>query len=106
MIQHPPFAVYVLYSLKDKLFYIGFTANFSRRMQEHAMGKSKSTACRRPFVCVLCEHYLCKSDALRREAYFKTNVGKRVLRLMLTDSLSVMKTGINPALSERPNTNL
>ena len=103
MIQHPPFAVYVIYSLKDKLFYIGFTANFSRRMEEHAIGKSKSTACRRPFICLLCEYYLTKTDALRRETYFKTNVGKRVLRLMLTGSLSAVKTGFPFSSYEIPN---
>jgi putative endonuclease len=89
MIKHPTFAVYVLYSLKDQLFYIGYTANFIRRMSEHENGMSKSTACRRPFVCVFVEYYLSKSDALRRELYFKTSMGKRVLRLMLSDSLKV-----------------
>lgn len=83
----PQFSVYVLYSLKDHQFYIGYTSNFNRRMEEHAEGRSKSTKCRRPFVCVFCEYYLSKSDALRREHYFKTTVGKRTLRLMLRESL-------------------
>jgi len=87
MIEHPEFAVYVLYSLKDLQFYIGYTGNFKRRMEEHAEGRSQSTACRRPFVCLFVEYYLSKADALRREKYFKTAGGKRVLRLMLTDSL-------------------
>ena len=39
----PQFAVYVLYSLKDHQFYIGYTANFTRRMVEHSEGRSKST---------------------------------------------------------------
>jgi putative endonuclease len=56
-------------------------------MEEHEQGKSKSTACRRPFICVFVEYYLSKKDALRREKYFKTSGGKRVLRLMLTESL-------------------
>jgi putative endonuclease len=56
-------------------------------MEEHEQGKSKSTACRRPFVCLFVEYYFSKADALRREKYFKTSGGKRVLRLMLTDSL-------------------
>lgn len=87
MIKHPEFAVYVLQSLKDQQFYIGFTSDFKRRMEEHEQGKSKSTAFRRPFICVLVENYLSKADALRREKYFKTSGGKRVLRLMLMDSL-------------------
>ncbi len=87
MIKHPEYAVYVLLSLKDQQFYIGFTSDFKRRMEEHEEGKSKSTACRRPFICLFVEYYFSKADALRREKYFKTSGGKRVLRLMLTDSL-------------------
>jgi putative endonuclease len=86
----PQFAVYVLNSLKDHKFYIGYTSNFTRRMEEHAEGRSKSTKCRRPFVCVFCEYYLSKSDALRREQYFKITAGKRVLRLMLQESLMLV----------------
>jgi putative endonuclease len=91
--EHPKYAVYVLYSQKDHLFYIGYTANFNRRMEEYADGISKSKACRRPFVCVFCEYYLCRIDAMRREKYFKTSAGKRVLRLMLSDTLRNIDTG-------------
>ena len=59
-----------------------------RRLAEHEQGRSKSTACRRPFRLLFCEHYVSKSDALRREAYFKTTKGKRVLRLMLRESFN------------------
>jgi len=85
--EHPKYAVYILFSLKDHQFYIGYTSNFTRRMEEHAQGKCISTAPRRPFVPILCEYYLSKKDAMRRELYFKTSAGKRVLRLMLIESL-------------------
>jgi putative endonuclease len=88
--EHPAFAVYILYSLKDKQFYIGYTTNFVRRMTEHAEGRSTSTASRRPFKVVLCEYYFAKEDAMRRELYFKTSAGKRTLRLMLLESLKKM----------------
>ncbi|MFN9595566.1 MAG: GIY-YIG nuclease family protein [Bacteroidota bacterium] len=90
--EHPKYAVYVLYSQKDHLLYIGYTANFKRRMEEHTEGRSISTACRRPFVCVFCEYYIFKIDAMRREKYFKTSAGKRVLRLMLSDTLRNIDT--------------
>lgn len=89
--NHPKFCTYVLYSLKDHQFYIGYTTDFSRRMSEHEQGKSKSTAHRRPFVPLLCEYYYAKKDSLRREDYFKTNAGKRTLRLMLKESLLEVK---------------
>ena len=55
--------------------YIGYTTDYFRRMTEHEEGRSKSTACRRPFSVVLCEYYFTKADALRREEYFKTSTG-------------------------------
>ena len=89
--EHPKFCVYILYSLTDFKFYIGYTTNFQRRMREHAAGKTKSTACRRPFIPVLCEYYLSGKDALRRELYFKTAIGKRTIRLMFRESLREVK---------------
>ena len=84
MLKH---CVYILYSLTDNHFYIGYSSNLKQRLAEHAGGKSKSTASRRPFRLVFCEFYLSKKDALRREKYFKTNAGKRTLRLMLKSTM-------------------
>ena len=41
-------------------------------------------------IGVFWEYYLSKSDALGREQYFKTTAGKRVLRLMLQESLMLV----------------
>jgi putative endonuclease len=56
-------------------------------MQEHALGKTKSTAPRRPFIVMMCEYFISKTDALRRETYFKTTKGRRALRIMLHRAL-------------------
>jgi putative endonuclease len=79
--------VYVLLSLKDIKLYIGSTTNLKQRLTNHFHGNSKATAPRRPFKLIFCEYFLSKKDALRREKYFKTNVGKKVLKLMLKESL-------------------
>ena len=78
-----PYCVYVLFSEKDHLLYIGFTSDLSKRIERHNAGGNKSTAPRRPFMLIFCEHYLFKGDALKREEYFKTSAGKRALKLML-----------------------
>jgi len=83
----PAYCVCVLRSRKDGLFYLGYTTNIVRRFAEHAEGKSASTAPRRPFDLLYCEHHTDKYDALRRERYFKTSVGKRMLKLILADAL-------------------
>lgn len=80
--------VYVLFSLKDKKFYIGSTENLKRRLTEHFHGNSKSTSFRRPFKLIFCEFFESKKDALRREKYFKTSVGKKSLRLIMRETLS------------------
>lgn len=87
----PEHYVYVLLSLSDGLLYIGYTSNLERRISEHQQGNSKSTSCRRPLKLVFYECYLSKTDAMRREKYFKTGPGKRVLRLMLKESLAVAR---------------
>ncbi len=86
-----PYCVYILYSMKDTKLYIGYTTNLTRRLGEHDLGKSKSTAPRRPFRLLFCEFYLSKEDAIRREKYFKTTAGKKTLKLMLRESLNEIR---------------
>lgn len=85
--SRPNYIVYVLFSLKDRMLYIGYTTDLERRLGEHMRGESASTAPRRPLRFLFCEHYISKEDATRREKYFKTTAGKRALKLMLKDSL-------------------
>ncbi|UCG46483.1 MAG: GIY-YIG nuclease family protein [Phycisphaerales bacterium] len=82
--------VYVLLSLADGKFYIGFTGDLKRRLAEHQAGKNVSTKCRLPLRLVYYEAHLSKADAMRRERYFKTSKGKGTLRQMLRDSLQTM----------------
>ncbi|MFC1793950.1 GIY-YIG nuclease family protein [Planctomycetota bacterium] len=81
------FYVYVLISLKDGKFYIGFTNDLKRRLKEHNSGKNISTKSRLPLKLIYYESHLSKTDAVRREKYFKTTKGKSTLRQMLRESL-------------------
>ena len=67
--------------------YHGFTTNIEKQIIDHNKGNTISTAKRRPLKLVFCEYYLNKIDAIRREKYFKTTQGKRMLKLMLRDTL-------------------
>jgi len=82
-----PYCVYVLFSEKDNLLYIGYTTNIEKRVENHNAGQTKSTAPRRPMKLIFCEHYLFEEDARKRELYFKTTMGKRGLKLMLNSTL-------------------
>ena len=82
--------VYVLFSLKDKKLYIGFTLDVKRRLKEHNQGKTTSTKPRRPFELIYYEAHYSKADAQKRERYFKTTKGKATLKQMLRQAISDM----------------
>lgn len=79
--------VYVLQSLRNDKFYIGYTRDLRRRIEEHKSGKSHTTKRMLPIRLIFYESYLNKTDAIRREYYFKTSKGKTSLRLMLKETL-------------------
>ncbi|MGK9478026.1 GIY-YIG nuclease family protein, partial [Melioribacter sp. OK-6-Me] len=70
------FYVYVLRSLKDNKRYIGLTNDIARRFSEHQRGLVKSTRNRRPFELTYYESFSQKSDAMKREKFFKTGKGR------------------------------
>ncbi|MFA6281028.1 MAG: GIY-YIG nuclease family protein [Candidatus Omnitrophota bacterium] len=80
--------VYVLISDFDGKFYIGFTNNVAQRLKDHNSAKVFSISSRRPFRIVYYEAHLSKTDAIRRERYFKTSKGKITLKQMLRYSLA------------------
>jgi putative endonuclease len=72
--------VYVLRSLKSKDFYTGFTSDLRKRFDEHNSGRSKYTSVRGPYELVYYEACMNKIDAVAREKYLKTGMGKRYLK--------------------------
>ena len=72
--------VYVLRSKKDDNFYIGYTSDLDRRIDEHNQGVSKSTAHRRPLELVYYEACRSSKDAMHREKYLKSTYGHRYLK--------------------------
>ena len=80
--------VYVLISAKDAKFYTGFTDDLKKRMKEHNEGLVTSTKFRKPFQLIYYEAYTHKNDAVRREKYLKSGMGKRDLRNRLREGLT------------------
>jgi len=79
---------YVLWSKEDHKFYIGYTADIERRINEHENGQSHTTSRLSSPALIFYEAFFSKEDAVRRERYFKTTQGKKALRLILRDSLN------------------
>ena len=63
--------VYILQSLKDQTYYVGYTQNLVKRLKVHNAGKSTYTKAHRPYHCIYYETYSTKKQAKQREAYLK-----------------------------------
>ena len=80
--------VYVLRSLKDTNFYVGFTKDLRKRLRLHNDGLIRSTKGRRPFELVYWEGCLSQADTTRREKYLKSSWGKRYIKNRLDSYLT------------------
>lgn len=73
--------VYILKSNSTGRSYIGHSKDLANRVEEHNNGKSKSTRNSRPWKLLYHEEFKSRSDAIKRERYFKTVEGRKYLKL-------------------------
>ena len=71
---------YILKSQKDDGYYIGHTIHLEERLKQHNAGKVRSTKGRKPFVIHYFENFASKSEAFKREMFFKTVEGRNYLK--------------------------
>jgi putative endonuclease len=72
--------VYLLISSKTGKWYTGYTRNLRKRFNEHNSGMCNSTKHGRPWKLIYYEACLIKEDAIAREKYLKSGMGKRYLK--------------------------
>jgi len=53
------------------------------RVTEHNKGGSAWTKNNRPFKLIYFEEYICKRDAVKREIFYKTGIGKKIKKLIV-----------------------
>ncbi len=75
--------VYALRSLKNRRFYIGYSANLRKRFSDHVSGGSSATSHRGPWKLIYYEAYVERDDALGRERYLKSGSGRKFLETQL-----------------------
>ncbi|MFA6458197.1 MAG: GIY-YIG nuclease family protein [Patescibacteria group bacterium] len=76
------FTIYIIQNEAGKK-YIGFTQNLARRLEEHSnpTGKKRGwTRLRGPWKLIHKEEFENKTEALKREKYLKTGVGREFLK--------------------------
>ena len=71
---------YVLKSLKDGGFYIGWSKDLRLRVDKHNKGQVRATKDRRPLELVYYEACLLKEKAIEREKGLKTGFGRKYIR--------------------------
>ena len=80
--------MYIVYILQNSqgFLYKGHTNNLERRLKEHNLSKSKHhtyTRKRGPWKLVYKEEFATRSEAMKREKYFKTTQGRRELKKLI-----------------------
>ena len=79
--------VYILYSLRDGGFYIGFTSNLKQRLTYHSKNEVLSTKFRIPFKLIHYEYFINEKDAKAREKFLKSGFGRKQFKEILKRTL-------------------
>ena len=79
------FYVYVILSETHNSRYIGYTENLERRLKEHNSGGHKYTSGRRPWKLIHFESFPTKSEAMKRELFLKSGVGRKYLDTLFAE---------------------
>ena len=74
------YVVYLLRSEKDGGYYFGHCEDLPKRLNRHNKGYVKTTKARAPFVVHYSESFNTKSEAYRREMFFKSLEGRKWLK--------------------------
>lgn len=80
------FYVYILFSLRDRKLYTGFTTDLRKRLQEHNRGLVPATKNRRPLKLIYCEVFIDEKDAIIKEKYYKSGPGRKYFKRHLKNT--------------------
>jgi len=81
------FYVYLLESLVDCSWYIGYSSDLKARVLKHNSGGNISTKGKRPWKIIYYEAYINKMDAEGRERYLKSGSGRKYIKRQLNNYL-------------------
>jgi putative endonuclease len=73
------YAVYVVQSETHGTRYVGSTQDVQKRLHEHNMGRCRYTSGRRPWVLRHVEQYATRVEAMKRERFLKSGIGRALL---------------------------
>ncbi len=79
--------VYILFSLKDRGLYIGYSTDLKKRLLQHAKSQVIATKLRTPFLLIHYEYFINITDAKAREKFLKSGFGRNQLKQILKRTL-------------------
>jgi len=65
------FSVYILESLRDGSYYIGYSKDPEKRLRKHNSSTKGYTSTKKPWCLVHIEKFDAKSEAIKRERFLK-----------------------------------
>jgi len=79
-----PFSVYIIQSLLDGSFYIGFTNNLDKRIIQHNHAKTGYSSKKSPWILVYSESFEIKSLAIKRERFLKKQKSRDFIKKLIS----------------------
>ena len=78
------YCVYIIISPKFRKHYTGHTDDLGRRIMEHNITAEKGYTRRyRPWEILHSEYFKTRSEAIHREKFYKTGVGRELIKKMI-----------------------
>ena len=78
------FTVYILYSIAYNKTYVGQTKDLDNRLLEHNVTAIKGfTVSYRPWVLIHQEDYATRTEAMKREKYLKSGMGREFVKTIV-----------------------
>jgi putative endonuclease len=79
------FVVYILYSEKFNKNYTGYTSNLIERFKSHNFLETKGYTIKfRPWEVIHVEFFSSKSEAMKREKYLKSGIGREFIKNLIS----------------------
>ena len=106
---------YILKSIKDGIRYIGTAEDVFERLRRHNKGDCHFSKGHRPWELIYKEKYVSRTEAMRREKFFKSGRGRKFLDKFLgkaagssngrTAAFEAVNRGSNPCPAALPRNN-
>ena len=82
----PHYWIYILESIRDSSHYVGSTEkNVEDRLQRHNKGDYRYTKGYCPWKVIYSEPFKSRSEAIKRERFLKSGVGRQELKRILAE---------------------